>query len=156
MTNSNTHKELFLKDEHALVNLGEKLAKFLQAPSTVHLFGELGAGKTTMVRGFIHAKGHLGAVKSPTFTLVEPYTLNGTIVNHFDLYRLSDPEELEYLGIRDYFDQDAICFVEWADRARDTLQKPDLEIHIALKGTGREVAIQANTVKGEEVLSHLG
>ena len=106
-----------VEGEEAMVALGEHLGRELAAPMVVFLRGELGAGKTTLARGVLRAKGYSGAVKSPTYTLVEPYELQGVTLYHFDLYRLGDPEELEYVGIRDYLDGDSIVLVEWPERS---------------------------------------
>ena len=106
------------------------LAGVLQAPALVFLEGDLGVGKTTFVRGYLRALGYQGHVKSPTFTIVESYTLASYKIHHFDLYRLSDPEELEFMGIREYLSSDAICFVEWPEKGNPLLHSPDLTIKI--------------------------
>jgi tRNA threonylcarbamoyladenosine biosynthesis protein TsaE len=134
---------------------GGKLARATHS-AVYFLYGELGAGKTTLVRGFLRALGYRGVVKSPTYTLVEPYLLGGQRIYHFDLYRLTDPEELEYLGIRDYLDGHAICLVEWPERGGGRLGRADLEIGITDPlGMNRSVTVRACTVTGERSLFSL-
>jgi tRNA threonylcarbamoyladenosine biosynthesis protein TsaE len=136
------------ENETEMVALGERLGRALtQYPGalSVHLLGELGAGKTTLTRGILRAFGHDGAVKSPTYTLVEAYEFPSRTVYHFDLYRLGDPEELEYMGIRDYFADHSLCLIEWPARGDGVLPKPDLVIDISVAGEGRRLMLQANS-----------
>lgn len=118
----------------------------------VFLSGDLGAGKTTFSRYCLRAMGHSGAVKSPTYTLLEPYEHLDPPVYHFDLYRLADPEELEYLGIRDYISSRGMCLIEWPQKGSGVLPVGDLTLTIQLKDTVREVMMTAGTDEGHEVL----
>ena len=122
--------------------LGASIAKTLNKPTIVYLRGELGTGKTTFVRGALKALGYQGLVKSPTFTIVESYSLAQFIIHHFDLYRISNPEELEFIGIRDYFNSSTIGFFEWPDKGQGIIPKPALEIQIEHAGNARRVDIQ--------------
>ena len=135
-------------DESEMVALGEQLGRaFVQYPAalTVHLLGDLGAGKTTLTRGILRAFGHAGAVKSPTYTLVEAYEFATRTVYHFDLYRLGDPEELEYMGIRDYFAANNVSLIEWPARGEGVLPAPELVIDISVAGACRRLDLHTHS-----------
>ncbi len=142
-----------LNNEDETIAVGQKLARHIQAPLTLYLTGDLGAGKTTLSRGLIQGLGHKGAVKSPTYTLVEPYELDGVEVYHFDLYRLNDPEELEFMGIRDYFTDSSLCIVEWPDKGHGLLPDADIHLHLNYVNQGREIQIRALTESGKKLLA---
>ena len=122
---------------------------------TVFLSGDLGAGKTTLVRGLLRALGYTGKVKSPTYTLVELYKLSRLCLYHFDFYRFVDPEELTQAGFRDDFNADNLCLVEWPERAEALLPKPDMQILLRVDGSGRQVEVRAETAQGEQCLEQL-
>lgn len=151
-----TGLELPLADTAATEALGAALADCAaDGGLLLFLHGNLGAGKTTLVRGYLHGLGHGGAVKSPTYTLVEPYELAARTVYHFDLYRLGDPEELEFLGIRDYLGGESQCLVEWPERGSGILPPPDLELTLDYQAEGRLARLQAATERGAAVLACL-
>jgi tRNA threonylcarbamoyladenosine biosynthesis protein TsaE len=134
----------FLPDEAATLAFGRALAETLEGHELVYLRGELGAGKTTLVRGILRALGHQGSVKSPTYTLLEPYETTRVTVYHFDLYRIGDGEELDFVGIDEILDEDALKFIEWPERGADRLPPPDVDIHLSLEGEGRRVEVSVS------------
>lgn len=137
-----------LPDADATTALGGRFAASLTADGggwLVTLAGPLGAGKTTFVRGFLRALGYTGRVPSPTYTLVEPYAIDGRRVVHLDLYRLAHPDELEYLGFRDLLGESSIVLVEWPERAADALGGADFEIELRMHGPGRAAQIRPVT-----------
>ncbi|BBM01027.1 tRNA (adenosine(37)-N6)-threonylcarbamoyltransferase complex ATPase subunit type 1 TsaE [Microbulbifer sp. GL-2] len=149
--------KLYLADEEATVAGGEALgraclASGLQEGLTLYLNGQLGAGKTTFCRGVLRAFGHEGAVKSPTYTLVEPYEMGAQRVYHFDLYRLGDAEELEFMGVRDYFAPHCLSLVEWPERGAGVLPEPDLQLDLEVPDSGRQLLLTACTGRGSAVL----
>ena len=156
--NESINKTWHIDNETDMVALGEQWGRALAAEpgaATVFLVGDLGAGKTTLSRGILRAFGHTGAVKSPTYTLVEAYEFPARTVYHFDLYRLGDPEELEYMGIRDYFDERSICLIEWPARGAGVLPAPDWQIEVKVEGLGRRISIRALMPVGEALLQKL-
>jgi tRNA threonylcarbamoyladenosine biosynthesis protein TsaE len=137
-------QEIYIDNETDMVAFGEQLGQGFRAQKNsqcIFLIGDLGAGKTTLSRGILRAFGHTGSVKSPTYTLVEVYEFDGRRVYHFDLYRLGDPEELEYMGIRDYFTDGSICLIEWPERGQGVLPKADLVIDVKVQGAGRNLKL---------------
>lgn len=129
-------RQVELLDEAATLALGANLAR-RPIRGVVYLRGDLGAGKTTLVRGFLRALGYEGAVKSPTYTLVEPYEINGVSIAHLDLYRVNDPLELEYIGLEDVLRDVSLTFIEWPERGDGHLPDPDLIIKLELHNAGR-------------------
>ena len=132
----------WLADSAATEALGARLAETLAPPAVVFLQGDLGTGKTTLVRGLLRALGYQGAVRSPTYTLLESYPLgSGLVVHHLDLYRLCDPEELEWIGLRELLTAQAIVLIEWPQRGAGMLPAADLAIQLALEGCGRRATL---------------
>ena len=174
-------EQLQIINENAMAELGAQLANVLIPGVIIYLDGDLGAGKTPLVRGMLRSLGYSGAVKSPTFTVVEPYSLENNkfynyneleadinpefdnvslsdstqVIYHFDLYRLEDPEELEYLGIRDYLDGRAIALIEWPQKGYGILPEADLMIKIIHQSQGRKVELLPYTENGTIMLSKI-
>jgi tRNA threonylcarbamoyladenosine biosynthesis protein TsaE len=136
-----TTESVFLEDEAATLACGRQLALRLPPAAVVFLRGDLGAGKTTLVRGILRGLGHSGSVKSPTYTLLEPYDLPNCVVYHFDFYRIVDSEELEFIGIDELMESSAFKLVEWPERAEDKLPKADVELRMHVHGEGRGLDI---------------
>lgn len=159
MKNKTDSLQVDLIDSEATISMGNLLADLIKNKIkkglVVFLNGELGAGKTTLTRGFVQGMGHKGNVKSPTYTLVEPYELSEWNVYHFDLYRLADPEELEYMGIRDYFGDNCCCFIEWPEKGLGLLPQPDLIMNIEYVGEKRKVTFKSETPLAQLLLDQI-
>ena len=150
--------QILLEDEQKMQVFGEKIAQVIgqiNAPLLILLNGDLGAGKTTLSRGILNGLGHRGSVKSPTYTLVEPYDLEIGKVFHFDLYRLVDPEELYDIGFNDYLTESQLCMIEWPDKGGSLLPKADISLQINSNGTGRQVILTAQTILGSQCVNEL-
>jgi tRNA threonylcarbamoyladenosine biosynthesis protein TsaE len=146
---------LEVADEVETIDLGRRVSKFINPKLVITLQGDLGAGKTTLSRGILKGLGHIGNVKSPTYTLVEPYELALGAVYHFDLYRMVDPEELEYMGFADYLSDAALCLVEWPECGGGFLPVADVSISIGHSGEGRCVTLNAHSEAGLELVLQL-
>lgn len=139
-----------------MLGLAARIAAYIPAQAfIIFLQGDLGVGKTTLVRGLIQARGHHGGVKSPTYTLVEPYDLPSGRIAHFDLYRIADPQELDFIGLRDYLQDYPLCLFEWPEKARGMLPVADISISICYSGTGRSLQLEAGSLAGEVLLAKL-
>ena len=150
---------LNLDDETATLACGARFSKSLQAGLVVYLHGDLGAGKTTFTRGVLHGLGHVGKVKSPTYTLVEPYQilLNERFkytLYHFDLYRFNSEEEWEEAGFRDDFNAQTICMIEWPEKAEHVLPAADIHVQLSFYNTGRKIQFSASTALGNQCLTN--
>lgn len=153
------HFKTHLNDEAATAALGAALARALAPGLTIYLHGDLGAGKTALTRALLHAAGYSGHVKSPTYTLAEPYSVviggQATEVIHFDLYRIASPEEFLDAGFREYFNQTTICIVEWPEKAGPVLPTPDINVFLTVSGEGRDVELQGLSDQGSQCLDRL-
>jgi tRNA threonylcarbamoyladenosine biosynthesis protein TsaE len=141
-----------LKDESETLRLAEKMAIFLRPNMNLYLKGELGAGKTTFVRGLLRGLGYQDKVKSPTYTLVEPYNLEKFTIYHFDLYRFKDEYEWDDAGFREYFNNQSVCLVEWPEKAGHILPQPDISIELSHQSFGRHIHLVSFTSIGTECL----
>ena len=146
---------IFLPDEAATIAFAQKLAGVLKAGMVVYLRGDLGAGKTTLVRALLHALNYTGRVKSPTYTLLEQYEAGGLHLRHFDLYRFQDETEWDAAGFRDEFDGHNVCLVEWPEKAHGLIPQADMEILFEILPSGRNLALRADTPTGRECLKSL-
>lgn len=147
----------YIPDEFSMLLFGKKLAETILVQQSkkaviVYLNGDLGAGKTTLTRGMLQGIGHQGNVKSPTYTLVEEYNIAGKMIYHFDLYRLADPEALEFIGIRDYFNTDCICLIEWSEKGQGILPEADFLVNIDYYDDARNIELVAQTELGENII----
>ena len=144
--------EILLDSAVATERLGARLAEALKPGCIIYLHGELGAGKTTLARGLLHGLGHRGTVKSPTYTLVEPYQIGEWRLFHWDLYRLADPEELEFLGLREQLDGEAVLLIEWPERGQGALPMADIAVWLEYAGEQRGVRWEGRSALGAVVL----
>ncbi len=155
---------LALNGEAATLACGARFANILQSGLAVYLHGDLGAGKTTFVRGVLHGLGHVGKVKSPTYTLVEIYDLDSCNIKsnvisryniyHFDLYRFNSEDEWDAAGFRDYFNPQSICMIEWPEKAAHVLPESDIHVSLSLQGEGRQIRFSAGSVLGSKCLEN--
>lgn len=141
-----------VRDEQMMLNLGSKLASVCVPPCIIYFQGQLGAGKTTFTRGFLHGLGFKGRVKSPSYSLLETYSLQEVEILHLDLYRIKDPEELEMLGVRELFHENTIALVEWPDMASDRLPLADIVCEIDIHQDERTVDIKPRSASGEKIM----
>ena len=147
------HWTSYLPDEGATADLGAKLAAGIGPGMRIYLRGDLGSGKTTLIRGLLRALGVKDTVKSPSYALVELYVVSRLNLYHFDFYRFLDAREFEDAGLADYFHGTGVCLVEWPERAGDALPRPDLDLALAYAGSGREISVKAYSAAGERCLA---
>ena len=155
------HREYTLDNEEQTAAIAQILAAALTNQGVnaqnicIYLNGDLGAGKTTFSRYLLQSLGHVGSVKSPTYTLVEPYVIDGRDVFHFDLYRLGDPQELEFMGIRDYFEHNSLCLIEWPNKGEGCLPPADIQIDLTLSPDHQNMRVMewtANSHVGQHII----
>lgn len=155
MKNSEYNKQITIDliNEQASERFASRLAQHLSAPLVIALEGDIGAGKTTIIRAMLRSLGVDSAIKSPTFSLVESYCCQNLHIHHFDLYRIHHEDELEYMGFRDYFSNQSICCIEWAEHAGNSLPRVDIRFNLSIKGSGREMQVSASSVAGKRILT---
>ena len=146
---------MHLPDEAATRALGARLAQVLDPGLSLYLHGDLGSGKTTLVRGLLRGLGYEGRVKSPTYALVELYTVSRLNLYHFDFYRFRDPKEWRDAGFQEYFNEASVCLVEWPEKAAGLLPDADLDIALEFAGDGRDLSVSAGTEDGKACLIRL-
>jgi len=146
------HWTTYLPDEGATESFGAKLAAGIAPGMRIYLRGELGSGKTTLIRGLLRGLGVQNTVKSPSYALVELYAVSRLNLYHFDFYRFLDAREFEDAGLADTFHGEGVCLVEWPERAGNALPRPDLELNLAYAGAGREISVKAHSAAGERCL----
>lgn len=143
---------VYLADTQATEDFGASLAPALVPGLVIWLSGDLGAGKTTLTRGLLRSLGHTGSVKSPTYTLIEVYTVSRIALYHFDFYRFTHPDEFLEAGLEEYFGSDGACIVEWAEKALPYVPQPDLEVFLQVEGEGHRARIESRSPRGKECL----
>lgn len=146
---------LIINDEPHMAQLAAAIAKGLCPGVKIYLSGQLGAGKTTLIRFILKSLEIKDNIKSPTYTLVEPYKIDNQQYYHFDFYRIHSPEELFTIGIEDYLTEDAICFIEWPEHAKEILPPPDLQVNISIRGQGRKLMMYAASQQGKNILEKI-
>ena len=144
-----------MRDEAATRALGARLARVLRPGMSMYLRGDLGSGKTTLVRGLLRSLGYEGRVKSPTYALVELYTVSRLNLYHFDFYRFHDPKEWRDAGFSEYFNDASVCLVEWPERVAGLLPAADVDVVFSIAGDGRDVSLSAGSERGKACLSRL-
>ena len=153
LTPHNTSLLVDLLDEQMTLQVAKRFASIISSPLVIGFSGEIGAGKTTFIRAMLRALGIEGGIKSPTYALVESYMINNLHIHHFDLYRIQEEVELEFLGFRDYITNEALCCIEWPERVQCSLDCIDIHLSLTTKGLGREMQIIAKSPRGQDVLS---
>lgn len=146
---------MLIHNETEMLAQGARLAKLSEHPFINYLSGPLGAGKTTFSRGFLQGMGHQGRVKSPSYNLVEPYCMEGVDIFHFDFYRIQNPQELEWIGIREYFHPRAVCLIEWPEYGSESIPSPDLLCTFEILNEQRKLTVCPHSERGDKIIKRL-